>query len=96
VEADLGPAVTQEQKTSQSAVNGVSHLNGSNGHAAAQEAQLASASSAFRDANKSLDYDVLVVGAGLSGIYSLYKMRSLGLRVKAFETGSGEGGTWYW
>ena len=43
-----------------------------------------------------IEYDVLVIGAGLSGIYSLYRMRELGLKARALETGSGEGGTWYW
>ena len=50
----------------------------------------------FQELNKHLDYDVLVIGTGFSGIYSLHRMRQLGLRVKAFETGSSEGGTWYW
>ncbi|RDL29817.1 Uncharacterized protein BP5553_10682 [Venustampulla echinocandica] len=43
-----------------------------------------------------LDYDVIIIGAGLSGIYSLIKMRELGLRVKVIEAGSQVGGTWYW
>lgn len=43
-----------------------------------------------------LDYDVLIIGAGLSGIFSLYRMKQLGLRVCELETGSSEGGTWYW
>lgn len=47
-------------------------------------------------ANKDLDYDVLIIGAGLSGIYSLYRMREMGLRAKVIEAGSGEGGTWFW
>lgn len=51
---------------------------------------------AFNAANAALDYDVLVVGAGLSGIYTLYRMRQLGFRVKVLEAGSGEGGTWFW
>jgi ribulose 1,5-bisphosphate synthetase/thiazole synthase len=51
---------------------------------------------AFDDANICLDYDVLIVGAGLSGLYSLHRMRQLGLRTKVLEAGSGEGGTWFW
>lgn len=47
-------------------------------------------------ANASLDYDVLIIGAGLSGIYSLIRMRKLGLRALVIEAGSGEGGTWFW
>ncbi|PSR80538.1 phenylacetone monooxygenase [Coniella lustricola] len=46
--------------------------------------------------NDGLDYDVLIVGAGLSGIYSLLRMRQLGLRVKVLEAGEAEGGTWFW
>ncbi|OQE22693.1 hypothetical protein PENFLA_c012G09149 [Penicillium flavigenum] len=50
----------------------------------------------FFQKNKDLDYDVLIIGAGLSGIYSLYQMRQLGLRTKVLEAGGGVGGTWYW
>jgi cation diffusion facilitator CzcD-associated flavoprotein CzcO len=46
--------------------------------------------------DSSLDYDVLIIGAGQSGMYSLYRMRELGLKVRVFEVGSGEGGTWFW
>lgn len=42
------------------------------------------------------DYDVLIVGAGLSGLYSLHKAIELGLRVKLLESGTNVGGTWYW
>ena len=40
------------------------------------------------------DYDVLCIGAGLSGIYTTYRLRELGLRGKILEAGSAEGGTW--
>lgn len=50
----------------------------------------------FSQMNKDLDYDVLIIGAGLSGIYSTYRMRQLNLRVKVLEAGSGVGGTWFW
>ncbi|MBR0758272.1 NAD(P)/FAD-dependent oxidoreductase [Bradyrhizobium jicamae] len=43
-----------------------------------------------------LDYDVIIIGAGLSGMYQLYRLRELGLKVRVFETGTGVGGTWYW
>lgn len=46
--------------------------------------------------NASLDYDVLIIGAGLSGINSLHQMHTLGLRAKVLEAGGGPGGTWYW
>lgn len=42
------------------------------------------------------DLDVIVVGGGLGGLYTLYKMRELGLTARAFEAGSGLGGTWFW
>ena len=41
-------------------------------------------------------YDAAVVGAGFSGLYMLYRLRSMGLRTVVLERGSGVGGTWYW
>ncbi len=43
-----------------------------------------------------LDFDAIIVGAGLSGMYQLYRLRELGLRARVFEAGSDVGGTWYW
>ena len=43
-----------------------------------------------------LDFDAIVIGAGVSGLYQLYRLRELGLRVRVFESGAGVGGTWYW
>jgi len=43
-----------------------------------------------------LDYDAIVIGAGMSGLYMLYCLRERGLRVRVFEAGTGVGGTWYW
>lgn len=42
------------------------------------------------------EYDVLIIGAGLSGCYACHRMRELKAKVKVFETGSSVGGTWYW
>jgi cation diffusion facilitator CzcD-associated flavoprotein CzcO len=42
------------------------------------------------------DVDVLVVGAGITGIYQLYHAREAGFSVQLVEAGSGVGGTWYW
>ena len=42
------------------------------------------------------DFDVVVIGAGFSGMYQLYRLRELGLRVKGIEAGGGVGGVWYW
>jgi cation diffusion facilitator CzcD-associated flavoprotein CzcO len=43
-------------------------------------------------------YDVLIVGAGLSGVCSLYHLRERfpSWRIKVLEAGSDVGGTWYW
>jgi cation diffusion facilitator CzcD-associated flavoprotein CzcO len=43
-----------------------------------------------------MDYDVIVIGAGMSGLYQLYRLRELGFKVRVFEAGTGVGGTWYW
>ncbi|KAL3465635.1 hypothetical protein BJX64DRAFT_296940 [Aspergillus heterothallicus] len=48
------------------------------------------------DGAHSLDYDVLIIGSGLSGIYSLISMKQLGLRARVIERGSGPGGVWFW
>ncbi len=40
--------------------------------------------------------EVVVVGAGMAGLYSAYMMRRAGLDVRVVEAGSGVGGTWYW
>jgi len=43
-----------------------------------------------------VDVDVLIVGAGITGIYQLYRAREAGFSVVALEAGDGVGGTWYW
>jgi cyclohexanone monooxygenase len=40
--------------------------------------------------------DVVIVGAGFSGMYLLWRLRSLGFTTRVFERGSDVGGTWYW
>src|SRR6185503_1842987 len=45
---------------------------------------------------RELDYDTIVIGAGISGLYQLYRLRELGQKVRVFEAGTGVGGTWYW
>jgi cation diffusion facilitator CzcD-associated flavoprotein CzcO len=42
------------------------------------------------------DVDVLVVGAGITGLYQLYRAREAGFSVVLVEAGDGVGGTWYW
>ncbi|MGE0298782.1 MAG: flavin-containing monooxygenase [Pseudonocardia sp.] len=40
--------------------------------------------------------DVVVVGAGFSGMYLLHKLRGMGVSAVVFEAGTDVGGTWYW
>lgn len=40
--------------------------------------------------------DALVVGAGVAGLYQLYRLREQGLSVRAIDAASSVGGTWYW
>lgn len=47
-------------------------------------------------ANKTADYDAVVIGAGFSGIWSLWELSQQGLSVKCFDAASDVGGTWYW
>src|SRR6187551_3126148 len=42
------------------------------------------------------DFDAIIIGAGLSGMYQLHRLRQQGLRVRVFEAGTDVGGTWYW
>jgi cyclohexanone monooxygenase len=41
-------------------------------------------------------FDAVVVGAGFSGLYMLYRLRQLGLSVRVFDVADDVGGTWYW
>lgn len=40
--------------------------------------------------------DILIVGAGFSGLYQLYRLRQLGFRAKIYEAAPALGGVWYW
>jgi len=41
-------------------------------------------------------WEVTVIGAGLTGMYALHKLRENGFGVHVYEAGAGVGGTWYW
>src|SRR2546428_12358302 len=41
-------------------------------------------------------FDVIIIGAGVTGLYQLYCLRQRGLSVRVYEEGGGVGGTWYW
>jgi len=44
-----------------------------------------------------LQFDSIIIGAGISGLYQLHKCRDeLNLKTLAIEQGSDIGGTWYW
>jgi cation diffusion facilitator CzcD-associated flavoprotein CzcO len=40
------------------------------------------------------DFEVLVIGAGFSGLYMLHRLRQLGLRARVLEKAENVGGTW--
>lgn len=43
-----------------------------------------------------VDVDVVIVGAGITGIYQLYRAREAGFTAELVEAGDGVGGTWFW
>ncbi|MCE2921449.1 MAG: NAD(P)-binding protein, partial [Roseomonas sp.] len=49
-----------------------------------------------KGSDKGLDFDAIVIGAGMSGLYQLIRLRQLGMKARVFEAGTGVGGTWYW
>jgi len=40
-------------------------------------------------------YDVVIVGAGFSGLYMLHRLRTLGLTARVYEAGPSVGGIRY-
>ena len=41
-------------------------------------------------------FDVVIVGAGVAGLYMLHRLRGLGFSARVYEAGHGVGGTWFW
>ena len=41
-------------------------------------------------------YGVVIIGAGVSGLYQLHKSREIGVSALVLESGTDVGGTWYW
>lgn len=41
-------------------------------------------------------YDAVIIGTGVAGLYQLHRLREQGLNVRAVDTASSVGGTWYW
>ncbi len=58
---------------------------------AATQENIAQADQASTD-----QFDAIVIGAGISGMYLIYRLRELGLSVRVYEAGGEVGGTWYW
>jgi len=47
-------------------------------------------------ADTSVDFDAVIIGAGISGICALQKLAGMGLEVRLLEAASDVGGVWYW
>jgi cyclohexanone monooxygenase len=73
--------------TRETAVSGTGRREGGDQRAPAAE-------SAARD--KVSRCDVVIVGAGFSGMYLLHRLRALGMSTRVFEAATDVGGTWYW
>ncbi|MBX9606164.1 MAG: NAD(P)/FAD-dependent oxidoreductase [Gammaproteobacteria bacterium] len=41
-------------------------------------------------------FDVVIIGAGISGLYALHRFRQLGMSVRVVDAAQDVGGTWYW
>jgi len=41
-------------------------------------------------------YEVIVIGAGVAGIYQIKRLADLGIEATVLEAGGDLGGTWYW
>jgi cyclohexanone monooxygenase len=49
-----------------------------------------------KPSTKATSVDVVIVGAGFSGLYLLRRFLNQGISTRCFERGDGVGGTWYW
>ena len=41
-------------------------------------------------------HEAIIIGAGVAGIYQMYKLQELGIDATVLETAEGPGGTWFW
>ncbi|KIW18117.1 hypothetical protein PV08_02405 [Exophiala spinifera] len=48
------------------------------------------------DGKNSIDYEVIIIGAGFGGVRMIYDLQKRGISARVFEAGSNVGGTWYW
>ncbi|MEJ2130994.1 MAG: NAD(P)/FAD-dependent oxidoreductase, partial [Gammaproteobacteria bacterium] len=49
-----------------------------------------------RETTSQPQYEAIVIGAGVCGIYMLHRLLEQGVNATVLETGDGPGGTWYW
>ncbi|MEM7255352.1 MAG: alpha/beta hydrolase fold domain-containing protein [Pseudomonadota bacterium] len=49
-----------------------------------------------KSATQQIDCDVVVVGAGMAGLYALWKLRQLDFHAIGIDAADDVGGTWYW
>ena len=43
-----------------------------------------------------VNFDVVIIGAGFAGMYLLHRLRALKFTARVYEAGGDVGGTWYW
>jgi cation diffusion facilitator CzcD-associated flavoprotein CzcO len=58
--------------------------------------KVATMSDADAAAGGGRDFDAVVVGAGLSGLYALHRLRQQGLDVRVYDRAADVGGTWWY
>jgi len=51
---------------------------------------------AISEGNEVEQHEVIIIGAGVCGIYMLHRLLELGVDATVLEAGEGPGGTWYW
>jgi len=49
--------------------------------------------SVTQESSSTKDADAIIIGAGISGLYRLVRLRELGMKLRVFEAGSDVGGT---
>ena len=45
---------------------------------------------------RAVEYDAIVIGAGVAGLYAIYRLKQSGMRVLGLEAGDDVGGVWWW
>jgi cation diffusion facilitator CzcD-associated flavoprotein CzcO len=62
----------------------------------AQEKRMTSRDRTPRRSGSIEHYDVVVIGAGVSGMYALHHLREMGLSVRVYDGATDVGGTWWY